>query len=142
MTNLITRLQWFVGEATLVNEGKLDFDKTVAKNAQSIAADLMERVPEKRILGHEHISTGSGYSDGFNEAIDQVVRGLTDYFASSLEPEHSPETSPPNTDPTTIIHKECGTVATKGAYSDGVVDYLCPKCDVTFLNDEEQSVIS
>ena len=41
-----------------------------------------------------------------------------------------------------IIHKACGTESTKGEYSDGTVDYLCPKCDVTFLDNDEQTIIS
>lgn len=41
-----------------------------------------------------------------------------------------------------VIHKICGTLSTKGEYEDGVVDYLCPKCDLTFLDNEEQTIIS
>lgn len=49
---------------------------------------------------------------------------------------------PVNQQPETIIHKACGTPSTIGWYEDKVIDYLCPKCNVTFLNNEEQTVIS
>jgi hypothetical protein len=42
----------------------------------------------------------------------------------------------------TIIHKICGTISTQGKYEDGVVDYLCKNCDVTFIDNEEQTIIS
>ena len=38
--------------------------------------------------------------------------------------------------------KRCGGWATRGEYKDGVEDYLCKECDMTFLDDEEQTVIS
>lgn len=41
-----------------------------------------------------------------------------------------------------IIHKACGTKATKGVYKDGTVDYLCNKCNVTFLDNIKQTIIS
>lgn len=44
--------------------------------------------------------------------------------------------------PLNLIHISCGTVSSRGYYKDGVIDYLCPKCDVTFLNNEEQTIIS
>ncbi|MGI9118454.1 MAG: hypothetical protein ACR2IQ_02805 [Minisyncoccia bacterium] len=42
----------------------------------------------------------------------------------------------------TIICKQCGSKATKGKYKDGVIDYLCAKCNITFLDNEEQTIIS
>jgi len=41
-----------------------------------------------------------------------------------------------------VVHVACGTIATVGQYPDGEVDYLCPTCDVTFLDNEEQDVVS
>lgn len=36
----------------------------------------------------------------------------------------------------------CGGEATSGEYEDGMKDYFCEKCDITFLDDEEQTVVS
>jgi len=44
--------------------------------------------------------------------------------------------------PQTLIHKTCGCIATKGYYIDGTIDYYCKKCDVTFLNNKKQTIIS
>ncbi len=45
--------------------------------------------------------------------------------------------------PRTIKHKLCGTRSRIGTYpEDGVIDYHCKKCNVTFLNNEEQTIIS
>lgn len=41
-----------------------------------------------------------------------------------------------------MIHRECGTLSTRGEYNDGTVDYYCKDCDVTFLDDAEQTIIS
>jgi len=38
--------------------------------------------------------------------------------------------------------KRCGSMATKGEYEDGVIDYFCKKCDITFFDNEEQTIIS
>ena len=41
-----------------------------------------------------------------------------------------------------ITCKRCGNKATVGKYKDGVVDYLCKNCDITFLDNDEQTIIS
>lgn len=41
-----------------------------------------------------------------------------------------------------MIHAECGTPAIWGTYPDGSSDWRCPRCDVTFLDDPVQTIIS
>jgi len=36
----------------------------------------------------------------------------------------------------------CENTVSKGFYKDGVVDYFCENCNITFLNNKEKTIIS
>lgn len=82
MTSLITRLE---------DPNCLCSLRHRTKTTQLIAADVMGLVPEKKPLDtSEHAYNWGLKNEGFNEAIDQVVRGLTEYLGvsdSSVTPE-------------------------------------------------------
>lgn len=102
MTNLITRLEELAcGPIRKDPEPGLG-GRVVAVNmeqaVQVIAADLKGLVPEKHPLKLMHLTAETegiynsqdevgktNYNNGWDDCIDQVVRGLTDYFGVALD---------------------------------------------------------